>query len=115
VPARGCTRSRAVEFASEDLKFLEDYSAGNVSTHVDGKVWFQPDGSDDDEEKRVPLKGVKVTLLGGTTPPLGKIDSVWPICNRERSALNLQPSSGTRRLQPRMGAGVDQRRSEWLR
>jgi hypothetical protein len=68
VPARGCTRSRAVEFASEDLKFLEDYSAGNVSTHVDGRVWFQPDGSDDDEEKRVPLKGVKVTLLGGTTP-----------------------------------------------
>ncbi len=67
VPARGCTRSRAVEFASEDLKFLDDYSAGSVSTHVDGKVWFQPDGSDDDEEKRVPLKGVKVTLVGGTT------------------------------------------------
>jgi hypothetical protein len=38
IPARGCTRSRAVEAADEDLEFLKQYSAGKVLTHISGSV-----------------------------------------------------------------------------
>lgn len=49
VSARGCTRSRRIEDADEDLKFLELYSAGKASTHLDGTVRFRPDEPEDSQ------------------------------------------------------------------
>lgn len=68
VPARGCTRSRDVAFAQEDLQFLEDYAAGKTTTSISGTVRFRPDEPDDSklgDEGRTPLKGVSVTLTSG--------------------------------------------------
>jgi hypothetical protein len=67
VPARGCTRSRAIEYADEDLEFLRQYSAGKVTTHIDGTVRYRPDEPDDSklgEAGRTPMKDVRVTLSG---------------------------------------------------
>ena len=64
VPARGCTRSRRVEDADEDLEFLKAYSAGRVTTHIDGTVQFRPDEPEDSQEARTPMKDVKVILSG---------------------------------------------------
>ena len=67
VPARGCTRSRAVEDAREDLEFLKQYSAGKVTTHISGTVRFRPDEPEDSrmgEEGRTPLKDASVTVNG---------------------------------------------------
>ena len=62
VPARGCTRSRRVEDAQEDLEFLKSYSTGKVTTHISGTVRFRPDEPDDTDEPDAPLKDVRVTL-----------------------------------------------------
>lgn len=67
IPARGCTRSRRVEDADEDIAFLKEYSAGKVTTHIDGTVRFRPDEPDDSklgEAGRTPMKDVQVTLAG---------------------------------------------------
>jgi len=65
IPSRGCTRSRAVDAADEDLEFLNQYSAGKVLTHISGSVSLQPDPSVDQnprDEEPVPMKDVKVTV-----------------------------------------------------
>jgi hypothetical protein len=65
LPARGCTRSRRVEDADEDLRFLRQYTTGKVTTHISGTVRFRPDEPDDSqlgEEGRTPIKDVRVTL-----------------------------------------------------
>jgi len=65
VPARGCTRSRGVEDAGEDLAFLKQYGSGKVATEIYGTVRFRPDEPEDSdlgEEGRTPLKDVHVTL-----------------------------------------------------
>jgi len=65
VPARGCTRSRSIENADEDLNFLRQYTTGKVSTHIDGTVLFRPDEPEDSslgDAGRTPLKDVQVTL-----------------------------------------------------
>ena len=64
LPARGCTRSRGVEDADEDLEYLKQYAAGNVTTHIDGTVRYRPDDPDDRDEERTPMKDVRVTLSG---------------------------------------------------
>jgi len=64
VSARGCTRSRSIEEADEDLEFLKAYSAGKVATHIDGTVQYRPDEPDDNEESRTPMKDVRITLSG---------------------------------------------------
>src|SRR5579872_6583901 len=67
VPARGCTRSRSVEAAKEDLEFLEQYKKGTPPTQVRGTVRFRPNEPEDSElgEKgRTPLPGVAITLSG---------------------------------------------------
>jgi hypothetical protein len=46
IPSRGCTRSRRIEVADEDLEFLQHYVVGKVPTHIDGVVRFRPDGRD---------------------------------------------------------------------
>ena len=66
IPSRGCTRSRAVEAADEDLEFLKQYSAGRVITHVSGSVSLQPDPSEDRSSQdgdAIPMKDVRVTVL----------------------------------------------------
>lgn len=60
IAASGCSRSRAVENAQEDLKFLEAYAAAKTSTQVFGV--FRLAGYDVDDP--MPLKGVQVTLSG---------------------------------------------------
>jgi hypothetical protein len=68
IPARGCTRSRAVEAADEDLEFLKQYSAGKVLTHISGSVSLQPDPSVDRnprDEEPLPMKDVRVTVSIG--------------------------------------------------
>jgi len=68
IPARGCTRSRDVLYAQEDLAFLEDYAAGKTTTTISGTVRFRPDEPDDSrlgDEGRRPLMGVSITLNSG--------------------------------------------------
>jgi hypothetical protein len=81
IPARGCTRSRRIEDADEDLRFLRQYKTGNVATQISGTVRFRPDEPEDSklgDAGRVPLGDVRVTLsgdgiqLGATTTPLGR-------------------------------------------
>lgn len=62
--ARGCTRSRAVEYAEEDLAFLKEYSKGKTTTSISGTVLFRPD-DEWAEKDRTPLKGVEVTVALG--------------------------------------------------
>ncbi len=65
LPARGCTRSRRVEDANDDLHFLSQYSSGKVKTHISGTVRFRPDEPDDSrlgDAGRTPLKDVHVIL-----------------------------------------------------
>ena len=65
IPSRGCSRSRAVEFADEDLEFLNRYSTGKVPTHISGTVRYRPDEPEDSklgDEGRTPMKDVKVTV-----------------------------------------------------
>jgi hypothetical protein len=67
VPARGCTRSRRIEDAEEDLKFLKLLSEGTAVTHVDGTVRFRPDEPEDSrlgDAGRTPMKDVRITLSG---------------------------------------------------
>jgi hypothetical protein len=78
VPARGCTRSRAVEQADQDLEFLRQYEAGNVTTHLSGTVRFRPDEPEDSrlgEEGRRPLAGVDLILFGAAGELQTKSDS----------------------------------------
>lgn len=65
LPARGCTRSRPVEGAQEDLQFLEKRSAGKTTTHVSGTVRYrahEPDDSDLGDDDGSPLTNVIVSL-----------------------------------------------------
>ncbi len=65
LPARGCTRSRAVEAADEDLQFLRAYLAGKTSTEISGTVRYRPDEPDDSrlgDEGRTPMKGVSIRI-----------------------------------------------------
>jgi hypothetical protein len=67
VPARGCTRSRRIEDADQDLDFLKQYAVGNVTTHINGIVRFRPDEPEDTKlgnRGRTALKDVWVTLSG---------------------------------------------------
>ena len=67
VPARGCTRSRRVEDAQEDLQFLNQYSVGNINTYINGTIGLQPDGLQSRHSDAVgpmPLNGVHVTVSG---------------------------------------------------
>jgi hypothetical protein len=68
LPARGCTRSRPVEYADEDLEFLKLYSAGKTTTHIEGTVEFQADdpyAAKTREAGPTPIKNVLVTLSVG--------------------------------------------------
>jgi Carboxypeptidase regulatory-like domain len=60
IPARGCTRSRHVKFAEEDLKYLEGLSNAPPTSRVYGRVASWPEGPGD----KVPLPGATVTLVG---------------------------------------------------
>jgi hypothetical protein len=70
IPSRGCTRSRSVEQASEDLAFLTQYRAGRTGTYISGVVRLRPDGPNPPDLKArnlpepVPLKDVRVTVEG---------------------------------------------------
>ncbi len=70
IPARGCTRSRGVEQASEDLAFLAQFRAGRTGTYIGGVVRLRPDGPNPpdlkarNEPEPVPLKDVRVTVEG---------------------------------------------------
>lgn len=67
MPARGCTRSRGVEYAAEDLAFLKQYGTGYAATHISGTVRFRPDEPDDSklgDAGRTPLNNVQITLSG---------------------------------------------------
>jgi hypothetical protein len=64
IAARGCTRSRAIEDADEDLKFLEQYALGKVKTQVSGTVRFRPERAEDTEAARTPIRGVHIDLKG---------------------------------------------------
>src|SRR5277367_5170640 len=67
VPARGCTRSRAVEYADEDLQFLKAYVAGKVGTQVSGTVRYLPDERENSrlgEKGHTPMRDVAITISG---------------------------------------------------
>ena len=81
IPARGCTRSRAIESAEEDLRFLNEYAKGKVKTNISGTVRFHQDAPDDrklGENGRPPMKDVQILLSSPekkytvTTDSIGK-------------------------------------------
>jgi Carboxypeptidase regulatory-like domain len=76
VPARGCSRSRNVEFAEEDLTFLKQYVAGKTTTHIGGTVRLRPDASGDGESSRTALKDVQVTVASNGKQFRATTDSV---------------------------------------
>lgn len=78
LPARGCTRSRAVEYADEDLQFLKAYLAGKTNTQVSGTIRYRPDEPNDSrlgDEGRTPMKDVSVTISGAGRPFRTKTDA----------------------------------------
>jgi hypothetical protein len=75
LPARGCTRSRSVEYAAEDLQFLNAFVAGKTNTEIRGKVrYFEetPDNRASSRDSGRPLTDVSVTLTQ-TGAPTGSI------------------------------------------
>lgn len=67
IPARGCTRSRAVEDAKEDLQFLKEYVAGKTRTQISGTVRYRPNEPEDSQlgdEGRTPMKDVSIMISG---------------------------------------------------
>ncbi len=62
LPARGCTRSRAIEDAAEDLAFLDEYAKGKTVNQISGRVRYRPDDSSAHPERRTPLPRVRVAL-----------------------------------------------------
>lgn len=70
IPSRGCTRSRAIEYADEDLKFLNAYAEGKTTTQIRGAVRFAPDvqGENDDPQHWKPLRNVHITLSSDLQP-----------------------------------------------
>lgn len=69
MPLRGCTRSRAIEQAAEDLKFLSRYAAGKAESSILVEAYF-PRGEDGDdgkvreEDPANPARNVRVTISG---------------------------------------------------
>lgn len=61
IPSRGCTRSRHLKYAAEDLKFLNSLAAGPLVPHVYGRVQRR---SIVDYGPDQPLPGVQVQLTG---------------------------------------------------
>jgi len=64
LPSRGCSRSRFLEDADEDISYLRKYRDGNVTTAVSGTVLFRPTDTSDSDESRTPMKDVVVRLSG---------------------------------------------------
>jgi len=78
IPARGCTRSRAVEAASEDLQFLRSYLAGETMTKIYGRVRYRPDKPDEGglgTAGRTPMKDVTVNVSGAGRSFQAKTDA----------------------------------------
>ena len=61
VPARGCTRSRHVKFAEQDMAYLEGLENAPPVARIFGRVQFWPDGPGNAE----PLAGASVHLHSG--------------------------------------------------
>jgi carboxypeptidase family protein len=77
VPARGCSRSRAIEDADEDLEFLNQYRLGKVAPHISGTVRLVPDNDDWlDDDDLTPLKGVRITASSSGRKFHGVTDSL---------------------------------------
>jgi hypothetical protein len=70
IPSRGCTRSRPIEDADEDLAFLKAYAAGEATPQIYGTVLFQPDEPPDEPKDPTAsaapteLKDVVVSVSG---------------------------------------------------
>jgi hypothetical protein len=60
IPSRGCTRSRHVKFAEEDLWYLESLNEAAPTARVYGSIVAWPEDSGD----RLPLAGAIVKLAG---------------------------------------------------
>ncbi len=60
IPARGCTRSRHVMYAEEDLKYLDGLNEAAPKSSVFGRVETWPEGAGNKE----PLPGATVSLTG---------------------------------------------------
>jgi hypothetical protein len=60
VPARGCTRSRHVRYAEEDLKYLDGLNEAHPTGSVFGQVGIWRDGPGDDH----PATGATVEIRG---------------------------------------------------
>ncbi|GEM_PF-2347613 len=61
IPSRGCTRSRSVKYAEEDLKFLDGLSKASPTSTIFGQVRSR---SDDYNGSSKDLAGVAVVLNG---------------------------------------------------
>ena len=70
IPVRGCTRSRHVRFAQEDLKYLDGLSDAPPTSLVYGRVVSWPEGPGD----KTPLPGATVTLAGRNETLTAKTD-----------------------------------------
>jgi hypothetical protein len=70
IPARGCTRSRHVKFAQEDLKYLEGLNDAPPTSRVYGRVASWPEGGGD----KAPVPGATVALVGPNETVTAKAD-----------------------------------------
>ena len=68
LPVRGCTRSRDVRYAEEDLVYLKQVAEGKADTLVSGKVLLLADEIDGVRQDPSPLKDVRVSLSGEADP-----------------------------------------------
>ncbi len=64
LPARGCTRSRSVRYAKEDLAFLNSLSKAPPTSKVFGQVTTTRLGSIDEEGKPAPRVVVEIRGVG---------------------------------------------------
>ncbi len=71
-PSRGCTRSRHVKFAEEDLKFLNGLSTAPPVSTIFGRVTAR---TDDSAGKDQPLVGAKVEIRGPRGTRLATTDA----------------------------------------
>jgi hypothetical protein len=63
IAARGCTRTRAIENAAEDIEFLNRYLEGKTTTSISGVVRLQSDEPEGNRDVARPVEG-SVTLAG---------------------------------------------------
>lgn len=119
MPLRGCTRSRAVEEADEDIAFLELYAAGVVVNSMQVQVRYvdDPKGDREDREEEeeeegdeagpdYPAAGVTVEIARGEDRRRGRTDRSGRVVFTGLEAGNYKVNAEKRGYLPEQGPAV---------